>query len=194
MVHFKSESEHDAKNMTTLQTRLTPDELLAMPDGGHFELIDGIPKEKRKGAYSSEVTGMLVAALVTFVRKNRIGHIYGSKTGFRCFPNDTVRKPDIAFVVAGRLKDDKTPEGDIDIAPDLAVDVVSPIETYEDVASKIRDYKSAKIRLIWVISPETKTVLIRRLDGTCTELDESGTLSGEDVLPGFACPVAELFV
>jgi Uma2 family endonuclease len=180
-------------NMKTLPVPLSPDDLLAMPDGDHYELIDGIPREKRKGAKSDEIAGMIVSAVVTFVRQHRSGHVYGSKTGFRCFPNDRVRKPDISFIAAGRLKDDKSPEGDIDIAPDLAIDVVSPTDTYEEVTSKIMDYKTARVKLIWVISPETKTVLIRRLDGTCSELNESGTLSGEDVLPGFTCPVAELF-
>ncbi len=181
-------------NMKTLAQRLSPDDLLAMADGGHYELISGIPKEKTKGAHTSEIAGALIAALVTFARKPRIGHIYGSKTGFRCFPNNTVRKPDIAFVAAGRLKEDESPKGDIDIAPDLAVEVVSPIETYEDVTSRIVDFETAKVKLIWIVTPQTKTVLIRRLDGTCAELDETGTLSGEDVLPGFTCPVAELFV
>jgi Uma2 family endonuclease len=180
--------------MKTLPPRLTPDDLLAMPDGGHYELVRGVPREKTKGAYSNEIAGVLVATLVTFVRKPRMGHIYGSKTGFRCFPNNTVRKLDIAFVAAGRLKEDESPKGDIDIAPDLAVEIVSPSETYEDVTSRIIDFKTAKVKLIWIVSPETKTVLIRRLDGTCAELDEAGTLSGEDVLPCFTCPVAELFV
>jgi Uma2 family endonuclease len=178
----------------TLPSPVTPDDLLAMPDGDHYELIDGTPKEKRKGARSSEIAGMLVTSLVTFVRRHRRGHVYGPKTGYRSFPNNRVRKPDISFVVAGRLKDDKSPKGDIDIVPDLAVEVVSPIETYEEVAAKLMDYKSAQVKLIWVISPETKTVMVRRLDGTCAELNETGTLSGEDVLPGFTCPVAELFV
>ena len=72
--------------------------------------------------------------------------------------------------------------------------MVSPNETYEEVEAKVAEYRSAGVKLIWVISPKSRTVVIRRLDGTCAELNEAGTLSGEDVLPGFACPVAELFV
>ena len=181
-------------NMKTLPPRLTPDDLLAMPDGDNYELIDGIPKEKPMGAQSDEVAAAIISALHTFVRKQRLGHTYGSQTGFRCFPNNRVRKPDCAFVASGRLPNDRSPGGDITIAPDLAVEVVSPNDTYEEVVTKLMDYKSAQVKLIWVISPETKTVLIRRLDGTCAELGEAGTLSGEDVLPGFTCPVAELFV
>jgi Uma2 family endonuclease len=59
---------------------------------------------------------------------------------------------------------------------------------------KMMDYKSVKVRLVWVVSPDTKSVLIRRLDGTCGEVFEDGELSGEDVIPGFSCKVAELFI
>jgi len=181
-------------NMKTFPPPLTPDDLLEMPDGEHYELIDGIPKEKSKGAESDEIAMSIGTSIIAFVRQHRLGHVYGSQTGFRCFQKNKVRKPDIAFVANGRLKDNESPKGDIDIAPDLVIEVVSPNDTYEEVADKIRDYKLAKVKLIWVVSPETKTVLIRRLDGTCVELDETGMLSGEDVLPGFTCPVTELFV
>lgn len=78
--------------------------------------------------------------------------------------------------------------------PDLIAEVVSPNDSYEDITARVADFKAVSVKLIWVISPETRTVLVRRADGSCAELDETGTLSGEDVLPGFACPVAELFV
>lgn len=181
-------------NVKTLPPQLTPDDLLAMPDGDHYELIDGIPMEKPMGAQSDEISAAVISALHIFVRQQKLGHVYGSQTGFRCFSNNRVRKPDSAFVASGRLPNDRSPEGDITIAPDLVIEVVSPNDTYEEVSAKVKDYKSANVRLIWVVSPETRTVLIRRLDGTCSELDEAGILSGEDMLPGFTCPVAELFV
>jgi Uma2 family endonuclease len=175
---------------------IEPEDLLTMPDGDHYELIDGRLKEKVMGAESDEINCALNMFLVAFVRKNRLGHVYGSQTGYRCFPGrpKLVRKPDTSFVAAGRLPDDKTPEGDIPIAPDLAVEIVSPNDTYEEVAVKVAEFKSAGVKLIWVVSPKSRTVLVRRADGTCAELDETGALSGEAVLPGFACPVAELFV
>jgi Uma2 family endonuclease len=175
---------------------IEPEDLLKMPDGDHYELIDGRPKEKPMGAESDEINCTLNALLNTFVRQNRLGHVYGSQTGYRCFAGKPklIRKPDTSFVAAGRLPNDKTPKGDIDIAPDLVVEVVSPNDTYEEVAVRIADFKTARVKLIWVVSPETKTVLIRRLDGTCAEVCQAGTLSGEDVLPGFTCAVAELFV
>ena len=174
---------------------IEPDDLLRMPDGDRYELIDGRPKEKPMGAESDEIASTLTTLLKNFVRQQRSGHVYGSQTGYRCFPGKPrlVRKPDTSFVAAGRLPGDKTPKGDIDIAPDLVVEVVSPNDTYEEIAVRVADYKSAGVKLIWVISPETRTVLVRRANGTCEELGETGTLSGEDVLPDFTCAVAELF-
>lgn len=173
-----------------------PEDLLAMPDGDRYELIDGVPKEKPMGAKSDEIGGLMVTQFNNFIRPKRLGRAYPSQTGFQCFPNKPkmVRMPDAAFVSAGRLPADGTPDGYIKVAPDIAVEVVSPNEEYEEVEAKVAEYRSAGVKLIWVISPKSKTVLIRRLDGSCAELGEAGTLSGEDVLPGFTCAVAELFV
>ncbi|MCE9561605.1 MAG: Uma2 family endonuclease [Planctomycetes bacterium] len=183
--------------MNELPTQLLePEDLLAMPDGDRYELIDGMPKEKPMGAESDEVAMSAGSLIRAFVKANRLGHVYGSQTGFQCFPKDSkaVRMPDTSYVATGRLPNDRTPEGYIKIAPDLAVEVISPNETYEEVEAKVKEYRSAGVKLIWVVSPKSRTVLIRRLDGTCAEVDEAGTLSGEDVIPGFACPVVELFV
>lgn len=175
---------------------LEPEELLAMPGGDHYELIDGVPKEKSMGAESDEIGGLLLTQLNVFIRPKKLGRAYPSQTGFQCFPGKPklVRMPDTSFVAAGRLPNDRTPEGYIKVAPDIVAEVISPSETYEEVEQKVVEYRSAGVKLVWVISPKSKTVLIRRLDGTCAELDETGTLSGENVLPGFACPVADLFI
>ncbi len=183
-------------NLRAMPELIEPEELLALPDGDRYELIDGVPKEKPMGAESDEIALGVGSVLRQFVKANHLGHVYGSQTGFQCFPKDPkrVRMPDTAFVAAGRLPGDKTPEGYITVAPDIAVEVISPNEMYEEVEAKVAEYRAAGVKLVWVISPKSRTVVIRRLDGTCAELDEAGTLSGEDVLPKFACPVAELFV
>ena len=175
---------------------LEPEDLLKMPDGDRYELIDGSLVERKMGAEADEIAGLLLTAVNSFIRPRKLGRAYPSQTGFLCFPRDPklVRFPDVSFVAAGRLPGDRSPEGYIKLPPDLAVEAISPNEYYEEHMAKIADYKDAKVRLIWVISPKTKTVLIRRADGTLSELDQTGTLSGEDVVPGFACPVADLFV
>jgi Uma2 family endonuclease len=105
-----------------------------------------------------------------------------------------VRKPDVSVVLRQRFPNEEIPSGDIAIFPDLAVEVVSPNDMYEEVERKVNEYLGAGVRIVWVVSPEAQTVLVRRPNKACTALDVTDTLSGEDVLPGFACPVAELLV
>jgi Uma2 family endonuclease len=170
--------------------------LLKLPGGDRYELIDGVPREKPMGAESDKIALRLGGLIDQHCLKTRCGVAFGSQTGYRCFPSNPkqIRKPDASFIAAGRLPGDKSPKGDIAIPPDFVAEVVSPNDTYAEVQIRVADYQEVKTKLIWVITPETKTVLIRRLDGTCAEVGESGTLSGEDVIPGFTCAVAELFV
>jgi Uma2 family endonuclease len=175
---------------------LEPEDLLRMPDGERYELIDGTPKELSVGAESNEIAGLLLTAFNNFIRPARLGRAYPAQTGFQCFPGrpNHVRFPDVAFVDAARVPNGRSPQGYYRVHPDLAVEVVSPNDVYTDIEQRVSDYRSAGTRLTWVIDPATKSVLIRRLDRSCAELGETGTLSGEDVIPGFTCPVAELFV
>lgn len=83
--------------------------------------------------------------------------------------------------------------GFLRIAPDLAVEVVSPNDTVYEVDEKVEELLAAGVRLVWVLNPETRIVEVHRLDGTVSKLHVADELSGEDVLPGFTCPVAELF-
>jgi Uma2 family endonuclease len=103
------------------------------------------------------------------------------------------RKPDVSFVRFGRLPDDKIPTGRMHLAPDLAVEVISPTEKAEDVETKLDEYLRAGVRLVWVLYIPTKNVWAYKLDGTAKLYRATDTLPGEDVLPGFAVPVAELF-
>ena len=174
-----------------------PEQLDDIVDGELYEFVGGEPVEKHMGAESDEIALALGSRVRDYAVGNKLGRVYGGTTGYwNCFPHAPrqLRKPDMSFVAESRLPDGRTPRGDFGIAPDLAVEVVSPNDTYEEVTRKVYDYKQAAVKLIWVIDPATRTVLVRRLDGSVSELDETGTLSGEDVIPGFTCPVAELFV
>ena len=174
---------------------MNPEDLFAMPDGDKYELVNGIPVEKRMGAESGEITTLLSALLTVFVREQRLGHVYDGQTGFQCFAEASlVRKPDISFVAVGRLPGDKSPKGNIKLAPDLAVEVVSPNDQYEEVEEKLNDYHAAGVKLVWIVSPASKTVQIRRADGTLALVRVDGQLFGETVIPGFSCKVADLFV
>lgn len=174
-----------------------PEDLDDIVDGELYEFVGGQAVEKPMGAESDEVALALGGRLREFALGHKLGRVYGTSTGYRdCFPHapKLLRKPDVSFVAEARLPDGRSPRGDFLTAPDLAVEVVSPNDLYEDVTEKVWDYRQAGVRLIWVIDPATRTVLVRRLDGSVSELAETGTLSGEDVIPGFSCPVTELFI
>ena len=159
------------------------------------ELIDGVLVEKPMGAESDEISLGLGASLRSYVRANALGRVFGSSTGYRCFPHKPlqVRKPDASFVSTARLPDGQAPKGDILVPPDLAVEVISPNDLAESLEERLSDYRKAGVRLVWVVSPGSRTVQVRRPDGSAAILNESATLSGEDVIPGFACNVADLF-
>ena len=111
------------------------------------------------------------------------------------FPKQSkqVRKPDISFIRFGRLPDDEVPDKSIEVAPDVAVEVISPTDIAEEVEKKLDEYLRAGVRLVWVVYLPTRNVWAYKPDGTAKLYRSSDTLSGEDVLPGLAVPVAELF-
>jgi Uma2 family endonuclease len=136
-----------------------------------------------------EVGINLIIPLGLHVRENKLGRLYSLETTFQL--GDRVVKPDIAFVSTERLSEDKL-KGFAD-APDLAIEIVSPTDKHYDVTEKTLAYLKAGTRLVWVIEPIMKTVMVYRSETDFTLLNYEGTLTGEDVVPGFSCPVAELF-
>jgi Uma2 family endonuclease len=104
---------------------------------------------------------------------------------------DTVRGPDVAFVSKDRLPQ-PIPNSYLELAPDLAVEVLSHTDRPGDLLAKVGDWLDAGARLVWVIDPERRLARVYRADGTESLLDETGRLPGEDVLPGFSCTLAAI--
>jgi Uma2 family endonuclease len=183
--------------MNTLATQAlyTPEDLLRLPDGNRYELVDGRLVEHNMGYLSSWIAGTIHALLWTFCRAQNLGWVAPPGAGFQCFPGarNLVRRPDVSFIRRGRLPDERLPEGHVRIAPDLAVEVVSPNDTYYEVEGKVRDYLTAGVPLVWVVNPQTRTVRIHRANGSLADVRESEELTGEDVVPGYRCRVGEFF-
>jgi Uma2 family endonuclease len=180
--------------VATETRRYTPEDLLAMPDGKRYELVNGQLVERNMGAESSEVGGNLHSNLHVFCRDRDLGKVWPADNGYQCFPHapGLVRKPDVSFVKKGRLPGDVAPDGWVRIPPDLAVEVVSPGDTIEQFEEKLEDYQKAGVPLIWVIYPKRRKARVFRLDGPPDELSEDDELSGEDIIPGFRCPLREI--
>ncbi|HZL35343.1 MAG TPA: Uma2 family endonuclease [Tepidisphaeraceae bacterium] len=179
--------------------KITPEDLLAMPDGVDYELVDGKLVERNMGYESSVIAVRIILLLGVFIKERDLGHLATTDAGFRCFKDDPgrVRKPDISFVCKGRLPGERDPKGYCLLVPDLVVEVISPNDRADEVEEKIREYLSAGVPLIWIVHPNTRTVHIHRPStsplGVITRLGESDAITGEDVLPGFSCSVAAFF-
>jgi Uma2 family endonuclease len=178
---------------------MTPDELLMLPDAVSYELVQGHLVERHSGALSSAVATTIGTVLGHFMRPKRLGHLFTADCGYRCFADDPgkVRKPDISYVRAGRLPNDRPPQGYILVAPDLGIEVLSPGDLAYEVDEKVKEYLDAGVKLISIVNPKTRTVRIHRPTGAeggpISLLKDSDTITGESVLPGFSSPVAEFF-
>ncbi|HMB02773.1 MAG TPA: Uma2 family endonuclease [Isosphaeraceae bacterium] len=175
--------------------KFSPDDLLALPDEKSYELIDGELVGRNMGALSSWVAGQVHNFLNQHCQANRLGWTFPADMGYQCFPDSpkTVRKPDVSFVRQDRLPGGQLPDGWITFAPDLAVEVIWPNDSAYEVDEKIEAYLKVGVRLVWVINPHTRTVDIHSPDGPRGRLREGDELSGEEVIPGFRCPVASIF-
>lgn len=183
-------------NVDLMQREYTPEDLLGIPGGESFELVNGRLVERHMGVLASWVAGELFFALANHCRQHRLGWVFpGKDAGYQGFPGAarTVRKPDVSFVRHGRFPEEQLPAGYARLAPDLAAEVISPNDEYEEVIEKIEEYLCAGVRLVWVISPRNHIVHVYRTNGSIHVLRGNDELDGEDVVPGFRCPVRDLF-
>jgi Uma2 family endonuclease len=176
------------------QAHYTPDDLLAMPDGKSYELVHGQLVARNMGSESSHVGGRLFSRLDRFREEHNLGIVWPADNGFQCIPHEPglVRRPDISFVRRGRLPGDVPPKGWVKIPPDLAVEVVSPNDRVYELDETLSDYRKVRVPLVWVINPELRTVTVYRGGNSIRLLFEDDELSGEDVIPGFRCPVRDI--
>jgi Uma2 family endonuclease len=173
---------------------ITAEQLLAIHiPGKQVELVRGwlIVKEP-PGYLHGDVTARLAFELMQYTRPQDLGQVLVGDPGFKLATSpDTVRGPDIAFVQRSRVPD-PPPRAFADFAPDLAVEVLSPHDRPGEVLAKVGDWLEAGVRLVWVIDPERRVARIYRQDGTESLLGPADALNGEDVLPGFACPLSQI--
>lgn len=173
----------------------TPESFLALPDSDSYELVDGLLVERKMGTWSSYVTGRIFSLLFNYNEANPAGHVFPEGTSYQCFPNmpGKVRRADVSFIRFGRLAGESIPIGHILIAPDLAVEVISPTDTVDDVDEKIAEYFQAGVGLVWVIHPVSRTVEVQQPAVRGLILRANDELNCEELLPGFRAPVSSLF-
>jgi Uma2 family endonuclease len=174
---------------------MTADDLLRthVPDK-RTELVRGVLVVREPaGSRHGLVTMNLGAELAVYAKRTGAGAVYAAETGFKLATNpDTVRAPDIAFVTRDRLPPPDT-TGYPTLAPDLAVEVLSPGDRPGEVLAKVADWLSAGTRLVWVLDPERRLARVYRHDGSEAFVTAEGALlDGEDVLAGFSCSLVSI--
>jgi len=176
---------------------ITPDDLLRMRDGErHLELIRGQVRERAKGVRAALVSGEFQSILHSYTDP-RGDWQFGWTLGYHCFPGEpnTVRRASVTVIKAGRLSREKYAANDpfSDIVPDVVIEVVGFEDKARDLEESLGAWLAAGVKLLWEVYPTTHTVRVHQADGTITFLKAADTLTAPDVLPGFACPVADLF-
>src|SRR5262249_6164334 len=124
----------------------------------------------------------------------RLGKTYAAETGFIVERDpDTVRGADIAFVGNERLALITNPVKHIPFGPDLVVEVHSPNDRDDEVEEKTQLWLAAGSLLVWIVDPESRTVVVHRPGAEPVTLREDQEIDGGDVIPGFRYRVADFF-
>lgn len=182
--------------MTTVTQLLTAEDLLQMPgDGFRYELVKGeIRKMSPAGQRHGRIAARFTWRLAQHVETQRLGAVYSAETGFLLSSDpDTVRAPDVAFVIRERVEETGDVEGYWPGAPDLAVEVISPGDTYAEVEEKTTQWLEAGARMVIVINPRNRTVAVYRSLNDISILEEDAILDAGDVVSGWKMAVKELF-
>ena len=176
------------------KTLLTADDLARMPDDAsvQIELDEGelivMPPAGEEHGYVEMDLG---SQLAQFVKRHKLGRVYGGDTGFRL--NDrTVFAPDVAFVRKERveaLRSKSFAKG----APDLAVEIFSPSDGIRQTTRKVKQYLALGCHTVWVVYPKREEVVVFEASGAERTLHAGDVLEAPDLLPGFSVKVAELF-
>ena len=175
----------------------TEAELEALPEDGYIhEVVGGeLVMSPKNNSLHGKISAQLLSALFAFVTARKLGAVWDSSTGF-WMHNRNCRAPDVSFIRRERLKSigfKTTDRSFIPGAPDLAVEVLSPNNTRAEIDERLRDFFASGTQIAWIINPDTECVEVcyaldkRKLIGSGADLD------GEDLLPGFRYPIADLF-
>jgi Uma2 family endonuclease len=158
-----------------------------------YELVDGVLVEKIMGYTESSLAMRLGSFLFNFAEEHDLGNVTGPDGTTRLMPR-LVRIPDVSFVAWDRLPNRELPDEPIpDLAPDLAVEILSKGNTKGEMERKLREYFLAGVRVVWLVDPQTRTVQVFTASDQSVRLTEEQTLDGGDVLPGFTLPLRKLF-
>ena len=183
--------------MTTARKLMTADDLLALPDDGkRHELVSGeLIEMPSPGVMHGIVVDNFSWLIGGFVRRNNLDFVSTSEVGIYIEQDpDTVRAADYALISRRRIAAPIPTRGYVfGLVPDLVVEVVSPDYRATTVESKTRMWLDAGVRLVLTAYIAEQAIVASRDDGTVQRFSVNDTLTADPVLPGFTCPVADIF-
>lgn len=182
--------------MTTKARPMTAQELLDMPDDGfRYELVRGeLRKMPPAGHVHGEYAMLIAVSLATHVDANELGKVYAAETGFKLESDpDHVRAPDAAFVRRERAEAARGTPGFFPGPPDVALEVISPSDSYTEVEEKVADWLTAGALAVIVVDPRRRTVKVHRSPTDTTLLAASDVLEVDDAIPGWQLPISDIF-
>ena len=185
-----------SKLPSTQPMLLTAEDLWKQVDDGYrYELVKGVIRRMPLAGFEHGIRSAKIGArLNAYVEKHKLGYVCGAETGFKISQDpDTVRAPDAAFVCQASIDEQGISKGYWDGAPDLAVEVISPGDTYTEVAEKVDEWLTAGCAMVWVVNPRRETIEVYRSPEDITVLRKDEILDGGDVIEGFQCPVRDIF-
>jgi Uma2 family endonuclease len=174
---------------------LTDEQFMALPeDDNLYEYVNGeLIVVANSGVEHGYLALTLGYFLTGFVRSHRLGVTCDSSTAFK-MKTGNKRSPDLAFIAKERLQGLKRlPKGFFEGAPDLAVEIISPNNTFAEIHNKLVEYFENGTRLVWVILPDEECVLVYHQPKPSKLLQVEDSLDGEAVITGFQLPLIELF-
>ncbi len=172
----------------------TADDLEQLPSDARYELIRGeLCAMPNNSAEHGNKTVRITISVGHFIEENELGECFAAETRFTIETNpDTTLGPDFAYISKERLKD-IPPKGYLRLAPDLVIETRSPNDTGAEFALKISRWLLAGVREAWAVDPATQTLVVHRSGAAPRTLTIDDTLTGGDMLPGYAMPLRKLF-
>ncbi len=175
--------------------RATERDLLRINDRKEVlcELVDGVLVEKPMGATESLLAGAFIQYIRNYLERHELGTVLGADGTLRLRPG-LVRVPDVSFISWDRIEGDEFPHDPIpELAPDLAIEVLSEGNTRKEMERKLREYFTHGARLVWIVDPQDRAVDVYTSPDDRRRLRNGQTLDGGDVLPRFRLPLRKLF-
>jgi Uma2 family endonuclease len=175
--------------------KMTIEEFEQLPDdGSRYELVDGeLERMPPTGEVHGDVNRQFLWLLESYVRPRGIEKLFVETSFVLSSDRPTVRQPDIAFVQAERLPDDRDRDRSVQVVPDLVIEIVSPSDRGSAVVAKAHEYLHYGVRVVWVVDPPSRSITIFRIDGSVEVLKQGDSIDGEDIIPGFRATIRDIF-